>query len=136
MMCFETLCEAHDYRGESSQELGPSEKTIAHHLTHIFNKTTSENRAAAAAFAICHGLAAMSAALVAMVAALTILPALLAVLGRRINALFTEHKILLVLLLYTIAQNAAWYPRYCLVNLRPPLVNGLRTRCYIPEFQI
>jgi predicted ATPase/class 3 adenylate cyclase/DNA-binding CsgD family transcriptional regulator len=42
---------------EIAEELGLSEKTIAHHLTHIFNKTTSENRAAAAAFAIRHGLA-------------------------------------------------------------------------------
>ena len=42
---------------EIAQELGLSGKTIAHHLTHIFNKTTSENRAAAAAFAIRHGLA-------------------------------------------------------------------------------
>ena len=42
---------------EIAQELGLSEKTIAHHLTHIFNKTTSENRASAAAFAIRHGLA-------------------------------------------------------------------------------
>ncbi len=42
---------------EIAQELGISEKTIAHHLTHIFNKTTSENRASAAAFAIRHGLA-------------------------------------------------------------------------------
>ena len=40
-----------------ADELGLSEKTIAHHLTHIFNKTGSENRAAAAAFAIRHGLA-------------------------------------------------------------------------------
>jgi predicted ATPase/class 3 adenylate cyclase/DNA-binding CsgD family transcriptional regulator len=40
-----------------AEELGLSEKTIAHHLTHIFNKTTSENRAAAVAFAIRHGLA-------------------------------------------------------------------------------
>lgn len=40
-----------------AEELEISEKTIAHHLTHIFNKTTSENRAAAAAFAIRHGLA-------------------------------------------------------------------------------
>jgi DNA-binding NarL/FixJ family response regulator len=40
-----------------AEELGLSEKTIAHHLTHIFNKTGSENRAAAAAFAIRHGLA-------------------------------------------------------------------------------
>ena len=40
-----------------AHELGLSEKTIANHLTHIFEKTTSENRAAAAAFAIRHGLA-------------------------------------------------------------------------------
>jgi DNA-binding NarL/FixJ family response regulator len=40
-----------------ADELGLSEKTIAHHLTHIFNKTGSENRVAAAAFAIRHGLA-------------------------------------------------------------------------------
>jgi DNA-binding NarL/FixJ family response regulator len=42
---------------EIAEELGLSEKTIAHHLTHIFNKTTSENRAAAVAFAIRHDLA-------------------------------------------------------------------------------
>ena len=42
---------------EIAEELGLSEKTIAHHLTHIFNKTSSENRASAAAFAIRHGLA-------------------------------------------------------------------------------
>ncbi|MEO8970047.1 MAG: LuxR C-terminal-related transcriptional regulator, partial [Ktedonobacteraceae bacterium] len=42
---------------EIAEELELSEKTIAHHLTHIFNKTSSENRAAAAAFAIRHGLA-------------------------------------------------------------------------------
>ncbi len=42
---------------EIAEELGLSEKTIAHHLTHIFNKTTSENRASAAAYAIRHGLA-------------------------------------------------------------------------------
>lgn len=40
-----------------AEELGLSGKTIAHHLTHIFNKTNSENRASAAAFAIRHGLA-------------------------------------------------------------------------------
>lgn len=40
-----------------ADELGLSEKTIAHHLTHIFNKTTSENRAAAVAFAFQHHLA-------------------------------------------------------------------------------
>ncbi len=40
-----------------AQELGLSAKTIANHLTHIFNKTLCENRAAAAAFAIQHDLA-------------------------------------------------------------------------------
>jgi DNA-binding NarL/FixJ family response regulator len=48
-------------RGKSNrqiaQELGISEKTVANHLSHIFSKTTSENRAAAAAFAIRHGFA-------------------------------------------------------------------------------
>lgn len=39
-----------------AQKLVLSEKTVATHLTHIFNKTNSENRAAAAAFAIRHGL--------------------------------------------------------------------------------
>ena len=43
--------------GEIARELGLSEKTVAHHLTHIFNKTSSENRASAVAFAIHHGLA-------------------------------------------------------------------------------
>ncbi len=42
---------------EIAHELGLSEKTVAHHLTHIFNKTNSENRASAVAFAIHHGLA-------------------------------------------------------------------------------
>lgn len=42
---------------EIAEELGLSEKTIAHHLTHIFNKTTCENRASAVAFAFRHGLA-------------------------------------------------------------------------------
>ena len=42
---------------EIARELGLSEKTVAHHLTHIFNKTSSENRASAVAFAIHHGLA-------------------------------------------------------------------------------
>jgi DNA-binding CsgD family transcriptional regulator len=37
--------------------LGLSEKTVTNYLTHIFNKTTCENRAAATAFAIRHGLA-------------------------------------------------------------------------------
>jgi ATP/maltotriose-dependent transcriptional regulator MalT len=39
-----------------AHELVVSEKTVATHLTHIFNKTNSENRAAATAFAIRHGL--------------------------------------------------------------------------------
>jgi DNA-binding NarL/FixJ family response regulator len=39
-----------------AQELVLSEKTVATHLTHIFNKTNSENRAAAVAFAIHRGL--------------------------------------------------------------------------------
>ncbi len=41
---------------EIAEKLGLSEKTIAHHLTHIFNKTTSENRAAVVAFAFRHHL--------------------------------------------------------------------------------
>ena len=40
-----------------AHELVISEKTVINHLTHIFNKTNSENRAAATAFAIRHGLA-------------------------------------------------------------------------------
>jgi DNA-binding NarL/FixJ family response regulator len=48
-------------RGKSNRqiarELVISEKTVANHLTHIFEKTGSENRAAAAAFAIRHKLA-------------------------------------------------------------------------------
>jgi DNA-binding NarL/FixJ family response regulator len=40
-----------------AQDLGLSEKTVTNYLTHIFNKTTCENRAAATAFAIRHGLA-------------------------------------------------------------------------------
>ncbi len=40
-----------------AHELGISEKTVANHLSHIFNKTTSDNRTAAATFAIRHGLA-------------------------------------------------------------------------------
>jgi DNA-binding CsgD family transcriptional regulator len=39
-----------------ARELVLSEKTVAAHLTHIFNKTDSQNRAAAAAFAIRNGL--------------------------------------------------------------------------------
>ncbi len=37
-------------------ELILSERTVANHLAHIFNKTGTDNRAAAAAFAIRHGL--------------------------------------------------------------------------------
>ena len=40
-----------------AQALSLSEKTVTNYLTHIFNKTTCENRAAATAFAIRHGLA-------------------------------------------------------------------------------
>ncbi len=43
--------------GQIAQVLGLSEKTVTNHLTHIFNKTTCDNRAAATAFAIRHGLA-------------------------------------------------------------------------------
>lgn len=39
-----------------AQRLVLSEKTVATHLTHIFHKTMSENRAGAVAFAIRHGL--------------------------------------------------------------------------------
>jgi predicted ATPase/DNA-binding CsgD family transcriptional regulator len=38
-------------------ELILSERTVANHLAHIFNKTGADNRAAATAFAIRHGLA-------------------------------------------------------------------------------
>jgi predicted ATPase/DNA-binding CsgD family transcriptional regulator len=40
-----------------AKELVLSEKTVASHMSHIFNKTSSENRAGAVAFAIRHGLA-------------------------------------------------------------------------------
>jgi len=40
-----------------AKELVLSEKTVATHMSHIFNKTSSENRAGAVAFAIRHGLA-------------------------------------------------------------------------------
>jgi predicted ATPase/DNA-binding CsgD family transcriptional regulator len=39
-----------------ARELHLSENTVAKHLTSIFNKTASDNRAAAAAFALRHGL--------------------------------------------------------------------------------
>jgi len=39
-----------------AEVLSISEKTVANHLSHIFSKTTSENRAAATAFAIHHGI--------------------------------------------------------------------------------
>ena len=42
---------------EIAQTLVLSEKTVAHHLTHIFNKANVDNRAAATAFAFQHGLA-------------------------------------------------------------------------------
>ena len=40
-----------------AHDLGLSEKTVTNYLTHIFNKTSCENRAAATACAIRHGLA-------------------------------------------------------------------------------
>jgi DNA-binding NarL/FixJ family response regulator len=40
-----------------AQALTLSEKTVANHLTHIFNKTGVDNRAAATAFAMRHNLA-------------------------------------------------------------------------------
>ncbi len=40
-----------------ADELVLSEKTVINHLTNIFNKTVTDNRAAATAFAIRHGLA-------------------------------------------------------------------------------
>ena len=42
---------------EIAQALTLSEKTVANHLTSIFTKTGADNRAAATAFAIRHGLA-------------------------------------------------------------------------------
>jgi DNA-binding CsgD family transcriptional regulator len=42
---------------EIAETLTLSEKTVARHLTHIFNKITVENRAGAVAFALRHGLA-------------------------------------------------------------------------------
>ena len=48
-------------QGKSNRQiadaLGLSAKTVTNYLTHIFNKTTCQNRAAATAFAIRHGLA-------------------------------------------------------------------------------
>ncbi len=47
--------------GKSNREIGEalylSESTVAHHLTSIFTKTGADNRAAATAFAVRHGLA-------------------------------------------------------------------------------
>ncbi len=40
-----------------AQELGLSERTVINHVASIFNKANVDNRAAAAAFAIRHGLA-------------------------------------------------------------------------------
>jgi DNA-binding CsgD family transcriptional regulator len=42
---------------EIAEELGISERTVANHLASILNKTLADNRAAATAFAIRHGLA-------------------------------------------------------------------------------
>ena len=42
---------------EIAEQLALSEKTVANHLTSILNKTGTENRTAAAAFAVRHGLA-------------------------------------------------------------------------------
>ena len=42
---------------EVADELALSEKTVANHMTSILAKTGSDNRAAAAAFAVRHGLA-------------------------------------------------------------------------------
>jgi len=39
-----------------ARDLALSEKTVANHLTTIFNKLTVDNRAAAATFAVRHGL--------------------------------------------------------------------------------
>jgi DNA-binding CsgD family transcriptional regulator len=51
----------HVAAGMSNREIGEalylSESTVAHHLTSIFTKTGMDNRAAATAFAIRHGLA-------------------------------------------------------------------------------
>jgi DNA-binding CsgD family transcriptional regulator len=48
-------------QGKSNRQIAHtlelSEKTVTNYLTHIFNKTACENRAAASAFAIRHGLA-------------------------------------------------------------------------------
>ena len=48
-------------QGKSNRQIAEalvlSEKTVINHLTSIFNKTVTDNRAAATAFAIRHGLA-------------------------------------------------------------------------------
>ncbi|HLW02770.1 MAG TPA: LuxR C-terminal-related transcriptional regulator [Ktedonobacterales bacterium] len=51
------LVAAGKSNGQIAKALSLSEKTVGNHLTTIFHKTISENRAAAAAFAIRHGLA-------------------------------------------------------------------------------
>ena len=53
---FAALVAAGMSNRQIAQELALSESTVAKHLTSIFNKTASENRAAAA-FAIRHDLA-------------------------------------------------------------------------------
>ena len=51
----------HIVTGKSNRQIADelilSERTVANHLAHIFNKTGTDNRTAAAAFAIRHGLA-------------------------------------------------------------------------------
>ena len=42
---------------EIGSRLGISEKTVTDHLTNVFTKANLENRAAAVAFAVRHGLA-------------------------------------------------------------------------------
>jgi DNA-binding CsgD family transcriptional regulator len=44
-------------RHRSTSTIALSDHTVANHLTTIFNKTGTSNRAAAAVFAVQHGLA-------------------------------------------------------------------------------